>query len=121
MSNPTLVHTIAEVCARACIGRTALYEEINSGALRAVKRGKRTLVLDEDLHAWLQALPPITVREQAPTNEGRNLQETALRADAAVSEFAKATGECGGVNLERDRVSSRRASSRPATSGRASK
>jgi len=44
-----LVHTIPEACSGAKIGRTTLYEAIRSGALRAVKRGKRTLILDEDL------------------------------------------------------------------------
>jgi excisionase family DNA binding protein len=53
----TLVHTIPEACSGAKIGRTALYEAIRSGALRAVKRGRRTLILDEDLRHWVQSLP----------------------------------------------------------------
>ena len=61
MQNP-LAHTIAEACARSSTGRTALYEAINSGELRAVKRGRRTLILNDDLCRWVQALPSITIK-----------------------------------------------------------
>jgi excisionase family DNA binding protein len=62
-----LVHTIPEACSGAKIGRTALYEAIRSGALRAVKRGKRTLILDEDLRRWVQSLPAIGKNSAPPS------------------------------------------------------
>lgn len=54
-----LAHSIAEACSSAKAGRTALYEAIRSGSLRAVKRGRRTLILDDDLRRWIQSLPSV--------------------------------------------------------------
>lgn len=63
MQNP-LAHTIAEACARSGIGRTAIYELINTGQLPARKRGRRTLILTEDLQRCLQSLPSIKVKSE---------------------------------------------------------
>lgn len=50
----SLAYTIAEACTATRTGKTALYE-----AMRAVKRGRRTLVLPADLKEWIEKLPTI--------------------------------------------------------------
>ena len=56
-------YSIAEACARSGIGRTAMYELIKTGQLPARKRGRRTLILVEDLQRCLQSLPPLLVKK----------------------------------------------------------
>jgi excisionase family DNA binding protein len=57
--NSPLAYSIAEACAAARAGRTAIYEAIRVGALRAVKRGRRTIVLADDLRRYLESLPAV--------------------------------------------------------------
>ena len=48
---------ICEVCQRTGLGRTSIYAAIKTGALVARKHGRRTVVLGDDLSAFLRGLP----------------------------------------------------------------
>jgi len=52
-----IAYTVDEACSAAHAGRGTLYSAINSGALRARKRGKRTFIMADDLRAWMTGLP----------------------------------------------------------------
>ena len=49
-----IARSIENVVASTGLGRTKVYAAIRDGELPIVKIGKRTLVLDEDLRAWLR-------------------------------------------------------------------
>jgi excisionase family DNA binding protein len=57
-----MAYTMSEACAAARIGRTTLYQAIGAGELRAVKRGKRTLILVNDLRRYIEGLPAVERR-----------------------------------------------------------
>lgn len=46
-------YSITEVCAATSLGRTLIFSAIKKGELKAKKIGRRTIVLEPDLSAWL--------------------------------------------------------------------
>jgi hypothetical protein len=53
--------TIPEACEVARASRTSLYNAIGRGELQARKRGRRTIVLVNDLRDWIENLPKVPV------------------------------------------------------------
>ena len=53
-----VANPVADVLRRVGISRTKFYQEINAGRLKARKIGSKTVVLETDLQAYLDALPP---------------------------------------------------------------
>ena len=64
MTEP-LAFTIQQAALAAAASRTTLYAALKSGDLRAVKRGRRTLILQADLRSWLERHPALNLRPEA--------------------------------------------------------
>lgn len=58
---PAKALSVEAFCQWAGIGRTRLYQEISSQRLRAVKVGRRTLILADDARQWAAQLPALGV------------------------------------------------------------
>jgi len=58
---------VREFCARYGICRDTFYSEVKRGRLRALKLGKKTIVLRADAEVWAASLPELRTvgREQA--------------------------------------------------------
>jgi excisionase family DNA binding protein len=52
-----LTHSIDDVTKLTGLGRSFIYEAIKAGNLLVRKAGRRTLIFDADLNAWLASLP----------------------------------------------------------------
>lgn len=57
--------TIREFCEKFNVGRTFLYEQINSGRISARKAGTKTLIERREAQRWLRSLPAIKTTEAA--------------------------------------------------------
>ena len=54
-----LAVSIEDAAKASGLCRTKIYDDINSGRLRARKAGRRTVILVADLKAWLENMPTI--------------------------------------------------------------
>ena len=56
--------SIIEAAKRAGVGRSSIYHAIGRGELQIRKNGRRSLILVEDLKAWVAAMPVATPAKQ---------------------------------------------------------
>ena len=64
-------HSINSAAEIIGAGRDGIYAAIRSGQLRARKFGRRTLILDQDLIAFLQSLPDLDLSTPFPREHRR--------------------------------------------------
>jgi excisionase family DNA binding protein len=61
-------YAVREFCARYGICRQTFYDEIKRGRIRALKLGKKTIILRSDAEAWANSLPELTVDRERPSS-----------------------------------------------------
>ena len=64
--------TIPRWCTLSGMGRSATYEALGRGDLRAVKLGSRTLIEVAPGLAWLAGLPPAHVRPHGASHRAKS-------------------------------------------------
>ncbi len=55
--SPKLAYSPEEAAVAVDVGRSTMYEVLGTGDLPSRKVGRRTLILHDDLMAWLASLP----------------------------------------------------------------
>jgi hypothetical protein len=90
--------SLADAGQLASAGKNQLYLAISRGELRAVKRGRSTLILPDDLRAWLNGLPAFSAETKylsqpnppgQPTNAQRRTSAKARRANVEARSAAR--------------------------------
>ena len=57
--------SIAEAARRAGVGRSTIYLAAGRNELRVKKIGRRSIILTEDLAAWVKSLPDASLKTSA--------------------------------------------------------
>ncbi len=57
MEAQPLLNTIANVCDRTNLPKCSIYRALNSGKLKGVKHGNRTLIRESDLQSFIDQMP----------------------------------------------------------------
>jgi excisionase family DNA binding protein len=65
MDSTKEAYTVSEFCDCYGICRDTFYSEVKRGRLRALKLGKKTLVLKSDAESWAKSLPALDLAATA--------------------------------------------------------
>ena len=81
MSTPAknLALSTKDVTDETGIGLNAQYSAIRTGALKARKLGRKTIILRADLEQWLASLPALNLNNNPHTPACRNLNPVGRR------------------------------------------
>ena len=60
-----IVYTVPELVATGLFSSSAFYRELAAGHIRAVKQGRRTVVMAEEVERYRSSLPPWAPRAVA--------------------------------------------------------
>ena len=64
-SSPKLVYDVQDLIASGLFSPASFYRAANAGKIRALKQGKRTIVLASELERYLDSLPAAQFRARA--------------------------------------------------------
>lgn len=81
-ADKSMVLTIEDTRREYKIGVNAQYNAIRTGALRARKLGRKTIILRADLEDWLSRLPELDLTNNPSTPTVRNLNPIGRRKRA---------------------------------------
>jgi excisionase family DNA binding protein len=96
-----LALTVAQAAQLGGPGRSAIYQDIRAGRLRAIKRGRSTRILMEDIKSYLASFP--SFRDKAGRLPPVSAKEAADRkgSDAQTSFDSRGSQNHGGRQMDR--------------------
>jgi excisionase family DNA binding protein len=106
-----IAYTVATAQEATGLGRGAIYDAVSSGKLPAKKRGTSTLILADDLKAWIAGLPawtPSLGRVEAAAI-ARDAKAAARRAQAEAHQAVTVTPRREAAAARKRAVAERRA------------
>jgi hypothetical protein len=96
-----LLLSVLDVCALANVGHTQARAAIKSGQLKAFKRGKSTVIRQQDLHEWISGLAPYEPIQLDVNTRPRLARAPVAAAPATTSKREAAAARARAVDQRR--------------------